>query len=93
VENTGNSVADEVAQLYLHQRSGSSSRPVRELKGFERITLAPHAKKTLHMSLGTQELTYWSTAKKDWVEEPATFDIWVGDNSEAALHTTFEITQ
>jgi beta-glucosidase len=93
VENTGASQADEVAQLYVHQRYGSASRPVRELKGFERITLAPHAKKTLHMSLGTQELTYWSTAKKDWVEEPASFDIWVGGNSEAALHTSFEIKQ
>jgi beta-glucosidase len=93
VENTGASQADEVAQLYVHQRYGSASRPVRELKGFERITLAPHAKKTLRMSLGTQELSYWSTAKKDWVEEPASFDIWVGGNSEAALHTSFEIKQ
>jgi beta-glucosidase len=93
VENTGASQADEVAQLYVHQRYGSTSRPVRELKGFERITLAPHAKKTLRMSLGTQELSYWSTAKKDWVEEPASFDIWVGGNSEAALHASFEIKQ
>jgi beta-glucosidase len=93
VENTGALQADEVAQLYVHQRYGSASRPVRELKGFERITLAPHAKKTLHMSLGTQELSYWSTAKKDWVEEPADFDIWVGGNSEATLHASFEIRQ
>src|SRR5712672_36008 len=93
VENTGTSAADEVAQLYVHQRFGSASRPVRELKGFERITLAPHAKKTVHMSLGTPELSYWSTATKDWVEEPADFDIWVGGNSEATLHATFEIKQ
>jgi beta-glucosidase len=93
VENTGTSAADEVAQLYVHQGSGSASRPVRELKGFERITLAPHAKKTVHMSLGTPELSYWSTAKKDWVEEPADFDVWVGDNSEATLHASFEIKQ
>jgi len=93
VENTGTSAADEVAQLYVHQRSGSASRPVRELKGFERITLAPHAKKTVHMSLGTPELSYWSTAKKDWVEEPADFDLWVGGNSEATLHASFEIKQ
>jgi beta-glucosidase len=91
VENTGASPADEVAQLYIHQRSGSASRPVRELKGFERITLPAHAKKTLHMSLGKQALTYWSAAKKDWAEEPATFDLWVGGNSEASLHSTFEV--
>jgi beta-glucosidase len=93
VENTGTSAADEVAQLYVHQRFGSASRPVRELKGFERITLAPHAKKTVHMSLGTPELSYWSTAKKDWVEEPADFDVWVGGNSEATLHASFEIKE
>jgi len=93
LENTGTSPGDEVAQMYVHQRFGSASRPVRELKGFERVTLAPRAKKTIHMSLGTQELTYWSTAKKEWVEEPASFDIWVGGNSEGALHASFEIKQ
>jgi beta-glucosidase len=93
VENTGNSPADEVAQLYIHQRFGSASRPVRELKGFERIHLPAHGKKTLHMSLGKEQLSYWSTAKKDWVQEPSRFDVWVGDNSEASLHTAFEVVQ
>jgi beta-glucosidase len=91
VENTGTFQADEVAQLYVHQRFGSASRPVRELKGFERLTLPAHAKKTVRMSLGTQELSYWSTAKRDWVEEPATFDVWVGSNSQATLNGGFEI--
>ncbi len=93
VENTGNTAADEVAQLYIHQQYGSTSRPVRELKGFERITLAAHEKKTVHFSLGNEELTYWSTAKKNWVEEPSIFDVWVGGDSEAALHANFTVTQ
>jgi len=93
VENTGAATADEVAQIYIHQQSGSTSRPVRELKGFERITLASHEKKTVHFSLGNDELTYWSTARKDWVEEPATFDIWAGGNSNAELHSTFVIAK
>jgi len=93
VENTGDVAGDEVAQLYIHQRSGSASRPVRELKGFERITLPVHGKKTLHMSIGKQELRYWNAAKKDWVEEPAVFDIWIGGNSEASLHSSFEVSQ
>jgi len=93
VENTGSSSADEVAQLYIHQRYGSTSRPVRELKGFERITLASHEKKSVHFSLGNDELTYWSTARKNWVEEPATFDVWVGANSDAELHSTFVIAK
>ncbi len=93
LENTGASSAEEVAQLYIHQQYGSTSRPVRELKGFERVTLGAHEKKTVHFSLGNDELTYWSTAKKDWVEEPATFDVWVGADSTAKLHTNFAITQ
>ena len=91
VENTGSTSADEVAQLYIHQRYGSTSRPVRELKGFERMTLAAHEKKTVHFTLGTTELTYWSTAKKDWVEEASTFDVWVGGDSTAALHASFVV--
>ena len=91
VENTGNSSADEVAQLYIHQQYGSDSRPVRELKGFERITLAAHEKKTVHFSLGKDELTYWSTARKTWVEEPAAFDVWAGGNSDATLHAAFSV--
>ena len=93
LENTGASAADEVAQLYIHQQSGSTSRPVRELKGFERVTLAAHEKKTVHFSLGNDELTYWSTAKNNWVEESATFDVWVGADSTAQLHANFAITQ
>ena len=93
LENTGASSADEVAQLYIHQQSGSTSRPVRELKGFERFTLAAHEKKTVHFSLGNDELTYWSTATKSWVEEAATFDVWVGADSTAPLHGNFNITQ
>ena len=93
VENTGGTAADEVAQLYIHQQSGSASRPVRELKGFQRITLQAHAKTTVHMSLGRDELTYWSTANKSWVTESATFDVWVGGNSNASLHANFIVSQ
>jgi beta-glucosidase len=91
VENTGGATADEVAQLYIHQQYGSTSRPVRELKGFERVTLGAHEKKTVHFSLGNDELTYWSTATKSWVEEPAIFDVWVGGDSTAQLHANFTI--
>lgn len=93
VENTGATSADEVAQLYIHQQYGSTSRPVRELKGFERLTLGAHEKKTVHFSLGNDELTYWSTATKSWVEEPAAFDVWVGGDSTAALHAGFVIAK
>ncbi len=91
VENTGGRAGDEVAQLYIHQRAGSASRPVRELKGFERITLAPGEKKTVQFTLGKEELSFWSPQEKKWVEEPEDFDLWVGEDSTATLHTSFKI--
>jgi beta-glucosidase len=93
VENSGNISADEVAQLYIHQQYGSTSRPVRELKGFQRLPLAPHEKKTIHFCLGKDELTYWSAARNGWVEEPSPFDVWVGGDSTASLHSTFQVVQ
>lgn len=93
VENTGRKAGDEVTQLYIHQRSGSASRPVRELRGFERIALAPGEKKTVRFTLGKPELTYWSSAVKNWVQEPATFDVWAGGDSTATLTTTFRVVR
>jgi beta-glucosidase len=91
VENTGSRAGDEVAQLYIHQRAGSASRPVRELKGFQRIALAPGEKKTVRFSLGKHELSFWSTPEKRWVEEPENFDVWVGEDSTATLHSAFKV--
>ena len=93
VENTGAAKGDEVAELYIHQHFGSTSRPVRELKGFQRLTLGPHEQKTVHFSLGKDELTYWSTPKHAWVQEPSTFDVWVGSDSTATLHADFNVMQ
>ncbi len=92
VENTGGISADEVAQLYIHQQYGSTSRPVRELKGFSRITLAPHQKTTVRFPLTPEDLRYWSTATKGWVQDPSDFDLWVGSDSRAELHATFAVT-
>ena len=92
VTNTGTTTADEVVQLYLHQRFGSASRPVRELKGFHRLTLQPGQKQQVSFTIGREERTYWSAAKNTWVVEPSDFDIWVGNSSTATLHDTFSVT-
>jgi beta-glucosidase len=81
-----------VAQLYIHQRAGSASRPVRQLKGFERLPLEPGAKRTVHFTLGKDELQFWSPAEKTWVVEPEQFDVWVGEDSSAPLHAEFRLT-
>ena len=93
VKNTGRRSGDEVVQLYLHQQAGSTSRPVRELKGFERVTLAAGETKTVRFKLGPSELRYWSAAVRDWVQEAETFDVWVGNDSNASLHSTFKVVQ
>jgi len=93
VANTGSRAGDAVVQLYIHQRAGSASRPVRQLKGFQRVNLQPGAKQTIHFKLGPDELQYWSPALKKWIVEPEAFDVWAGDNAQAKLHTEFSLTQ
>ncbi|MCB0102628.1 MAG: beta-glucosidase BglX [Anaerolineales bacterium] len=92
VTNTGKVAGDEVAQLYIHQQYGTDTRPIRELKGFERITLQPGEKKTVTFSLGANELTYWSSNAGKWIQDPASFDLWAGSDSQASLHAEFEVT-
>jgi beta-glucosidase len=92
VTNTGKEAGDTVVQLYIHQRAGSASRPVRQLKGFERVSLQPGEKRTVHFALGRNELQFWSPAEKTWVVELEKFDVWVGEDSTAPLHGEFELT-
>jgi beta-glucosidase len=92
VQNTGRVTGDEVVQLYTHQRAGSASRPVRELKGFRRITLKPGERQTVTLKLDTRDLGFWSTQTRHWSIEPGTFDLWVGTDSNATEHTTLEVT-
>jgi len=91
VSNTGNQVGDEVVQLYIHQKWGTDSRPLRELKGFERITIPAGETKTVSFELGAAELRYWSSIEKDWIQDAAEFDVWVGSDSQATLHADFEV--
>ena len=91
VANIGPVSGDAVAQLYIHQRSGSASRPARQLEGFRRVALKQGETKTLHFSLGRKELRFWSPQAKKWVVEPSVFDVWVGEDSGAPLHAELAI--
>ena len=91
VTNTGKVAGDEVVQLYIHQRWGSDSRPVRELKGFARVTLQPGETRKLTFHLGPEELGYWSTNAGRWLQDAAAFDVWAGSDSLATLHAEFEV--
>jgi beta-glucosidase len=91
VTNTGSRAGDAVVQLYIHQRAGSASRPVRQLKGFEKVGLDAGAKRNVHFKLGKDELEFWSPPEKQWTVEPEQFDVWVGGDSNAALHGEFRL--
>ena len=92
LHNTSAVPGAEVVQLYTHQRAGSASRPVRELKAFQKVTLAPGETRTVEMIVPAEDLSFWSPATHRRALEPGTFDVWVGNDSTASLHTTFEVT-
>ena len=89
--NTGKRAGSQVVQLYIHQRFGRASRPIRELKGFEKVSLSAGATKTVRFTLGPNELSYWSSQTRGWVQDAADFDVWVGFDSTAELHATFSV--
>ena len=91
MRNTGLRAGDEVAQLYIHQRHGTSARPIRELKGFQRVTLKAGEIRTLRFTLKPDDLRYWSAATGGWVQDDSTFDLWVGGSSAADLAGSFKV--
>jgi beta-glucosidase len=91
VTNAGERAGDEVAQLYIHQRYGSASRPSRELKGFRRVTLAAGESRTLSFPLGPHELRYWNAATREWMIDTTTIDVFAGGDSTAELTTSFTV--
>ncbi|HEX6881505.1 MAG TPA: glycoside hydrolase family 3 C-terminal domain-containing protein, partial [Terriglobales bacterium] len=93
VANVSDRQGDEVVQLYIHQQAGSASRPMRQLKGFERVSLKPGEKRTVTFTLGRDELQFWSPQAKRWVVEPEQFDVWVGADSTASAHAEFSVIE
>ena len=89
VTNTGKLDGAEVVQLYTHQRSGSASRPVRELKGFQRVALKAGETRHIVLHLSPADLAFWSPATKARAAEAASYDVWVGNNSAATQHAEF----
>lgn len=92
VRNTSKRAGDEVVQLYTHQRWGSASRPVRELRAFQRITLAPGESRTVHFTLKGVDLSFWSPTTHRWATEQSTYDVWLGGSSAAKDHAEFDVT-
>jgi len=91
VANTGDRDGDEVVQLYIHLPRRSVVTPLKELKGFKRVTLKPGAAQTVEFTLGPDDLSVWDANMK-WVNEPGHVEIMVGGSSEdIRLKGEFEV--
>jgi len=88
VRNTGARDGEEVVQLYVRDRVGSVTRPVRELKGFRKIALAAGEARDVEFKLAPADLAFWR-ADKTFAPEPGAFDVFVGGDSTAGLGTEF----
>ncbi|MGD0912171.1 MAG: beta-glucosidase BglX [Terracidiphilus sp.] len=92
VTNTGSVAGTEVVQLYIRNPAASVEQPVRELKGFERISLGAGETKHVEFPLGFDELNFYNVNIKRTVE-PTTYRIWVGGNSVATEETTLKVVE
>jgi beta-glucosidase len=90
VRNTGSVAGTEVVQLYIRNTAASVEQPVRELKGFARVTLAPGEQKHIEFPLGFDELNFYNVGIKRTVE-PTIYKIWVGGSSLATAETSLQV--
>jgi beta-glucosidase len=92
VRNTGKRAGTEVAQLYIRLRGTSVARPVSELKGFSRISLAPGESRRVEFTLGRAELSFWNIDMKD-VAEAGSLYIWVAPDCIHGTPVKVEMTE
>jgi beta-glucosidase len=90
LENVGQRAGDEVVQLYIRDVAASITRPVKELKGFQRVTLQPGEKKRVEFKLTSRELGFYSREMR-FVVEPGEFKVMVGPNSVDLIESKFEV--
>ena len=89
VTNSGEMDADEIVQLYIRDRVGSITRPVKELKGYQRINIPQGKSSQVVFKLQAEDLGFFNG--KEQVIEPGEFDVWIGPNSSEGLHGEFSI--
>ena len=92
IANTGKRKGDEVVQLYVKHMNSKVDRPLKELKGFRRVTLAPGEKRTVRLPLKAAALAYWDAGTKIWVVEPDRVNLMVGSSSaDVRLKKTIDV--
>jgi len=94
VRNSGSRAGAEIVQLYVHDVKSSVDRPLKELKGFRRVMLNPGEARSVSFTLDHSALSFYSTAKDEWVAEPGAFEVWIGASSrDIRLKGAFELAQ
>jgi beta-glucosidase len=93
VKNVGDRAGDEVAQLYVHQAASKVTRPIKELRGFQRLRLRPGEERRLTFVLTGDQLSYYDVGQKAFVVEPGAFEVMIGGSSaEIQVHKRLEVT-
>lgn len=82
VRNSGKFAGKEIVQLYIHDTESSVIRPLKELKGFNKVSLAPGEEKTVSFELNKRSFAYYDVSEKDWVVESGQFEILIGQSSQ-----------
>lgn len=90
IANTGKREGTEVVQLYVRDRIAPTSRPIRELKGFQRVTLAPGEHKQVEFTVDANDLGSYDP-QMHWIVPSGTYDVWVAPDSASGIQGTFEM--
>jgi beta-glucosidase len=90
VENTGKREGTEVVQLYIHDLVAPTSRPIRELKGFQRVSLGPGEHKTVDFTVKANDLGSYDP-ELHWIVPSGTYDVWVAPDSASGVASTFQV--
>jgi len=92
ITNRGSRAAEEVVQLYIHDRVASITRPVRELKAFRKVALAPGQSEVVRFTLRPSDLAFYGRDNRLTIE-PGSFDVWIAPSAESdGVHGTFDLT-
>ncbi|MFZ0637650.1 MAG: fibronectin type III-like domain-contianing protein, partial [Candidatus Acidiferrales bacterium] len=94
VKNTGGRAGAEVAEVYVGDAHAPVPRPVKELKGFAKVSLGPGEAKAVTLHLNRRSFSYYDAGRKEWIAAPGDFAILVGSSSEQIeLKGNFHLTQ
>ena len=92
IKNTGNFDGKEVSQLYIRDLVGTVTRPIKELKGFQKIALKKGEKQTVTFEISVEDLKFYNS-DLEFVAEPGEFEVFIGKDSNVSTSTKIELVK